>query len=141
MRLTFATYNIHYGIGRDGVTDIDRIVDTVSAADVICLQEVTQHFRGPEDPDNVAELSKRLNYYYVFGAGVDVDASTVDDAGATRAICSCSSPALPAQAGRCTRKRVRRISQRSKRRRTSVTLAAGRTAILTEMVRWNSQTS
>lgn len=81
MRLTLATYNMHYGIGRDGVTDVGRIVDTVREADIVCLQEVTQHFRGPEDPDNVAALSELLNYYYVFGSGVDVDASTVDDRG------------------------------------------------------------
>ena len=34
------TYNIQFGQGRDGVVDLQRIIDAVGGADVIALQEV-----------------------------------------------------------------------------------------------------
>lgn len=42
MRLTFASYNIHKGVGADGRRDPDRIVEVIGeiGADVVALQEV-----------------------------------------------------------------------------------------------------
>lgn len=38
--MRFVTYNIRYGLGRDGLIDLDRIAESVGQADVIALQEV-----------------------------------------------------------------------------------------------------
>lgn len=46
MRLTFASYNIHKGVGTDGVRDPERIVAVLREldADVIALQEADRRF-------------------------------------------------------------------------------------------------
>lgn len=46
MQLTVATYNIHKGIGRDGVRDAERIIAVLREidADVIALQEADERF-------------------------------------------------------------------------------------------------
>jgi len=46
MRLTFASYNIHKGVGIDGRRDPDRVVEVIGEldADVIALQEVDERF-------------------------------------------------------------------------------------------------
>lgn len=46
MRLTFASYNIHKGVGIDGRRDPDRILEVIEElqADVIALQEVDERF-------------------------------------------------------------------------------------------------
>ena len=45
--LTLLSYNIHNGVGLDGVLDLDRIADVIAAsgADVVGLQEVDRHRR------------------------------------------------------------------------------------------------
>ncbi len=79
MRLTVASYNIQYGLGQDGRTDLQRIVDTVADADIILLQEVGQYWTRDDGVDQVADLTDRLNRHVVYGSGLDVDASTVQD--------------------------------------------------------------
>ena len=75
MRLV--TYNIQYGRGRDGVFDLERIAATVAGADVIALQEVERYWRRSGMRDQPRELAALLDgYYWVYGAGLDVDAST-----------------------------------------------------------------
>ncbi|WAT17313.1 endonuclease/exonuclease/phosphatase family protein [Aurantiacibacter sp. MUD11] len=46
MRLTFASYNIHKGVGADRRRDPDRIIEVIEeiGADVIALQEVDERF-------------------------------------------------------------------------------------------------
>ncbi|WP_193187194.1 endonuclease/exonuclease/phosphatase family protein [Nisaea sediminum] len=81
MTLTFATYNIQFGLGQDGKFDTLRIADAVAEADIICFQEVVQGWPRDEFEDQAATLAGRLNYFYVFGSTFDVDGSTRDDSG------------------------------------------------------------
>ena len=81
-RLRLLTYNIQYSRGKDGAFDLGRIADTVRGADVIGLQEVTRFLRPNADQDQPAELAALLDdYYWVYGAPADVDASIRRDDG------------------------------------------------------------
>ena len=62
MRLTFATYNIHRCVGRDGRYDPDRIRDVIREldADVIAVQEI-------DAPDRHRALEEALRQ------GVDIN--------------------------------------------------------------------
>jgi endonuclease/exonuclease/phosphatase family metal-dependent hydrolase len=71
--MQFVTYNIQYGKGRDGVTDLARIAAEVAGADVIALQEVERYWLRSGDVDQVAELAALLpDYHWCYGAGVDL---------------------------------------------------------------------
>lgn len=72
MRLV--TYNIQYGIGRDGVVDPDRIAASVADADIIALQEVSRGLPQNGGIDLVALMEDRLpGHFAAFAAGMDVD--------------------------------------------------------------------
>lgn len=72
------TYNIQFSRGRDGVTDLPRIADTVREADIIGLQEVERFWQRSGEADQPAELMALLpTYHAVFGCYYDVDASSV----------------------------------------------------------------
>ncbi len=74
--MRFVTYNIHYGIGRDGHHDLDRIAAAVDGADVIALQEVERYWPRSGMVDQTAELGKRLpDYWWVYGANIDLHSS------------------------------------------------------------------
>ena len=74
MRLV--AYNIQYGTGKDGRVDIDRIVSEVAEADVIAMQEVDRFWARSEMVDQVAAITERLPaHHWVYGPGVDLDAS------------------------------------------------------------------
>lgn len=75
--MLFCTYNIHYGVGRDGRYDVARIADAVAEADILCLQEVTRGWALNDYADHTAEIGKRLNRYYRFHGPMEADASTV----------------------------------------------------------------
>jgi endonuclease/exonuclease/phosphatase family metal-dependent hydrolase len=80
--ITIATYNIQYTLGRDGRYDLERIVREIGAADVIGLQEVETHNPRSGDIDQAAAIAALLpEHHYVFGPGVDVDASHRDGEG------------------------------------------------------------
>ena len=80
--MKFVTYNIQYGIGRDGRFDLARIAASLEGADVIALQEVTRNFGRNGGADLVAELSALLpDYFVVFGPAMDVDLGIRDAAG------------------------------------------------------------
>lgn len=80
MRLV--SYNIQYGTGKDGQVDIDRIVGEVAEADVIAMQEVDRYWSRSEMTDQVQEITTRLpDHHWVYGPGVDLDASTRNSAG------------------------------------------------------------
>lgn len=77
MRLV--SYNIQYGRGRDGVFDLERIAATVAGADVIALQEVERFWQRSgmcDQPQTIADILG--DYHWVYGPGVDLDASTRD---------------------------------------------------------------
>ncbi len=80
MRLV--SYNIQYGTGKDGRVDIDRIAGEIADADVIAMQEVDRYWSRSGMSDQVREITDRLpEHNWVYGPGVDLDASTRDSAG------------------------------------------------------------
>ncbi len=67
------TYNIHFGVGRDGFHDLDRIAAAVEGADIIALQEVERFWPRSDMADQPRELAKRLpGYWWVYGANLDL---------------------------------------------------------------------
>jgi endonuclease/exonuclease/phosphatase family metal-dependent hydrolase len=68
------TYNIHHGVGLDGVLDLDRTARVIAGADVdaAALQEVDRHF-GPRSGyvDQAGWLGDRLGLQVAFGVVVD----------------------------------------------------------------------
>jgi endonuclease/exonuclease/phosphatase family metal-dependent hydrolase len=72
--MLLATWNIHYGVGDDGLYDLDRIAGVLAAADIVCLQEVVQGWRQNGHADQAAELAARLDRYVWFHGAFDSDA-------------------------------------------------------------------
>jgi len=74
--MNIVTYNIQYGLGADGRTDLSRIAGELAGADIIALQEVERLWQRSGTVDQVAELARLLpDMHWVFGANLDVDAS------------------------------------------------------------------
>lgn len=83
MRL--ASYNIQYGKGKDDRFDLDRIVTELGEADLIALQEVEAHAMRSGNVHQAKEISARLpGMYWVYGPGIDLDASTFEVPGRRR---------------------------------------------------------
>lgn len=71
--MRFVTYNIHFGVGRDGHHDLDRIAASIDGADVIALQEVERFWPRSGMVDQPFELGKRLpEYWWVYGPNIDL---------------------------------------------------------------------
>ena len=71
------SYNIQFGKGMDEAIDLVRTCRAIRGADIICLQEVDQHWQRSGDRDQAAEIAGLLpTYYYVYGSSFDVDASS-----------------------------------------------------------------
>lgn len=80
MRLV--SYNIQFGRGLDLRFDLDRIAAAVNGADVIALQEVERFAVRSGMTDQASELARRLpDHHWVYGPGLDLDASTTDAQG------------------------------------------------------------
>ena len=80
--MKLVSYNIQYGRGRDGVFDLQRIVDAIAGADVIALQEVERYWQRSGMVDQPREIADLLgDHHWVYGAGIDVDASVRDSHG------------------------------------------------------------
>lgn len=79
MTLHLASYNIQYGKGKDDRFDLPRIVAELGDPDLIALQEVETHAErsGVHQAEAIAALMPHL--HWVYGPGIDVDASTVVD--------------------------------------------------------------
>ena len=78
MRL--ASYNIQYGKGKDDRFDLDRIVGELGDCDLIALQEVETFAARSGMVHQAEEIAARFpGHYWVFGPGIDVDASDVAD--------------------------------------------------------------
>lgn len=78
--MKLVTYNVQYGIGRDGKYDLGRVAASLEGADVIALQEVTRNFFRNEGADMVAGLAQLLpDYFHVYGAGMDIDFGLVEN--------------------------------------------------------------
>ncbi|WP_424947500.1 endonuclease/exonuclease/phosphatase family protein [Candidatus Spongiihabitans sp.] len=71
--MKFVTYNIQYGKGKDGRVDLGRSIDAIAGADLIALQEVERLCPQRGNVDQVQVIADGLrDYYWVYGAGVDV---------------------------------------------------------------------
>ncbi|MFT5504182.1 MAG: endonuclease/exonuclease/phosphatase family metal-dependent hydrolase [Gammaproteobacteria bacterium] len=76
--MKIVTYNIQYGKGKDEQIDINRIVDEIESADIIALQEIDRFWPRTGMVDQVDQITSRLkDYYWVFGAGVDLHADSI----------------------------------------------------------------
>ena len=79
MSLTVLTYNIHSGVGMDGLLDLDRIADVVavSGAELVALQEVDRHRREQSEfVDQAGYLAERLGMHLAYAACLDDDPAT-----------------------------------------------------------------
>jgi endonuclease/exonuclease/phosphatase family metal-dependent hydrolase len=75
-QLRVATFNIHHGVGLDGVLDLARIAATVerTGAEVVGLQEVDRHWSARSNfVDQATWLAQLLNMHLAFGANLDLD--------------------------------------------------------------------
>ena len=43
--MKIVTYNIQFGLGKDGSFDLERIASEIDGADIIALQEVERHWQ------------------------------------------------------------------------------------------------
>ena len=76
------TYNIQFGRGKDERLDIERIASETRGADIIAMQEVERFGERSGSVDQAAELVNLFpTYHWVYGPGLDLDASVTDDAG------------------------------------------------------------
>jgi endonuclease/exonuclease/phosphatase family metal-dependent hydrolase len=77
--LRAASFNIHHGVGTDGLLDLERIARVIEQEqpDVIGLQEVDRHFGVRSNfVDQATWLAERLDLHVVFGANLDLDPLT-----------------------------------------------------------------
>jgi endonuclease/exonuclease/phosphatase family metal-dependent hydrolase len=78
--MKLVSYNIQYGTGKDGEVDLKRIAEEIGDADVIALQEVERFNSDTGTVDQVSELAGYFSdHYWVYGPGVDLDASYRDE--------------------------------------------------------------
>ncbi len=74
--MKLVTYNIQYGLGKDGRIDLERIARELSGADVIALQEVDRHMTRTDEADQASLLAGLLpELFWVFGPALDLDGS------------------------------------------------------------------
>ena len=74
MQLPVLTYNIHSGVGIDGVLDLDRLADVIAAsgAALVALQEVDRHRREQSAfADQPGHLAQRLGMHLAYAACLD----------------------------------------------------------------------
>ena len=75
--MKLVSYNIQYGLGKDGRFDLPRIASEVDGADIIALQEVDRFRERSEDRDQAAAIGDLLpGYFRVFAPTLDLDGST-----------------------------------------------------------------
>lgn len=68
-----STYNVHYGIGIDGVYNLDRIVAAVADSDILALQEVGRGIPDNGGVDMIASLRALFPDRFI-GEGLPADA-------------------------------------------------------------------
>lgn len=67
------TYNIQFGMGRDGKIDLSRIIDAISEGDIIALQEVDVNWDRSGNVHQCEQIAAALpEHYFVYGANVDI---------------------------------------------------------------------
>ncbi len=74
--MKIVTYNIQFGLGKDGSFDLERVAGEVDGADIIALQEVERNWNRSGHVDQPVLLGRMLDqYYWAYGPYFDVDAS------------------------------------------------------------------
>ena len=74
--MKLVSYNIQYGLGKDGRFDLGRIAAAVQGADIVALQEVERQMPRSGNQDQPEELLRLLpNFYAAYGPALDLDAS------------------------------------------------------------------
>jgi endonuclease/exonuclease/phosphatase family metal-dependent hydrolase len=80
--MKIVSYNIHYAIGKDDRYDLERVVNAVTGADIIALQEVERYYDSPQGPSQPEDIAALLpTYYWVYDAAFDIDCSAVSTDG------------------------------------------------------------
>jgi endonuclease/exonuclease/phosphatase family metal-dependent hydrolase len=80
--MKLVTYNIQYGLGKDGRYNLAQIAAEVRDADIIALQEVDRHWQRSGCVDSPAVIASHLpHHHWVYGVNLDMDASYRDGAG------------------------------------------------------------
>jgi endonuclease/exonuclease/phosphatase family metal-dependent hydrolase len=80
--MKFVSYNIQYGLGKDGRYDLERIASAVADADLIALQEVECFWQRSGMVDQPVEIARHLpDFHWVYGANLDMDASEAGEDG------------------------------------------------------------
>lgn len=78
--MKIATYNMHFGVGRDGRCDLARALEAVRHADIIGLQEVDSYWERSGNVDQVELIAALMpEHDLAYGPGVEVvkrDAAT-----------------------------------------------------------------
>jgi len=77
--LRIITWNIQWGLGIDGVVDLERLIENargIADFDVLCLQEVSDNFdslKGNDGGNEFAEFARLLpDYTAIEGIGLDI---------------------------------------------------------------------
>jgi len=79
--MKLVSFNIQYGVGQDGVYNLDRTIASLGGADIIMLQEVERHWERTNFDDQIALIAGAFpDYFWAYGAHYDMDASYLDDA-------------------------------------------------------------
>jgi endonuclease/exonuclease/phosphatase family metal-dependent hydrolase len=80
--MKLVSYNIQFGLGRDGKYDLARVASEVRSADVIALQEVERFWQRSGTIDEPVLLASHLpEHHWVYGANLDVDSSYRESSG------------------------------------------------------------
>ncbi len=67
------TFNIQFGVGRDGRADLGRVIDALRGADIACLQEVEKGWRRDSDVDQPETIAQAFpGFWSVFAPGLNV---------------------------------------------------------------------
>lgn len=71
--LCVITYNIHHGVGIDGLFDVKRIADLIreNDADLVALQEVDVETERTGGLNTMEYLARELSMYFAFGKNLD----------------------------------------------------------------------
>lgn len=73
--LRLMSYNIHNGIGMDGITDYSRIAFVIDSLnpDVVAVQEVDSVTRRSSGHDMLAEIASHAGMHHVFARAIDYE--------------------------------------------------------------------
>ena len=102
MRLRILTYNIHHGVGTDGVLDLERLAAVIDRAkpDLVALQEVDVGADRSQRLDEPSELGRLTGLTSAFGVAMPYDGGEYGEAVLSRLpLLHVENHALPAREG------------------------------------------